>query len=115
MKFEITEVRPSCSNSKVSSDSVDLNSDDTEQVQRAASWTKRLTVGSTVCVECQALAMRSLLGYRCRGHGVMMKETRWAAVATTPGIGRCQGKWTLKSRQKNCQCASDSRQSFILI
>jgi len=105
MQFELTEVRPTCAKSTTSLSTVDQNIDET--------WTQRLVKGATICVECQSVAMHRKLGARCRGHGVMLKETRWSAVATT--TGGCHGKWVMKSREQGCQCASDSPQSFILI
>lgn len=106
MQFELTEVRPACSKlSQSSSPAGETAIDDL--------WTARLVKGATVCVECQALAMRSKLGGRCRGHGVMSKETRWSAVASS--VVGCHGKWTMRSRQQGCQCSSESGHSFILV
>jgi hypothetical protein len=102
MQFELTEVRPACSKSSSAGETA---MDDL--------WTAHLVKGATVCVECQGLAMRQQLGGRCRGHGVMSKETRWSAVASS--VVGCHGKWTMKSRQQGCQCASDSSVSFILV
>lgn len=120
MEFEITEVRPSCGKVSKLLAAVDLNSINSnkpDHVDLNRTWTERLAVskGSTVCVECQSVALRRTLGGRCRGHGVMAKETRWAAVATGSRSFGCNGKWKLKSRQENCQCDPDSRRSFILV
>ena len=102
MQFELTEVRRSCSRaSSVDGDAV------------AEDWPGRLRKGSSVCVECQSLAMRRRLGGRCRGHGVLRKVTRWTAVVA--GSTGCHGKWTLKSRQEACQCSAESPLSFILV
>jgi hypothetical protein len=46
--------------------------------------------------------MKKKLGGRCRGHGVLAKETRWDAV-TVPG---CRGRWVMKYRQEECQCGT---------
>jgi len=107
MQFELTQVRPACSKSSLTS----LSSEDGEKVDE--NWTQQLIEGATVCVECQSVAMRRKLGARCRGHGVLSKETRWSAIATT--TTGCHGKWVMKSRDQGCQCASDSLLSFILI
>ena len=107
MQFEVTDVRPACSTVSPVDDAADDDDDD--------AWTQRLAKGASVCVECQSLAMRRELGGRCKGHGVMSKETRWAAVATSSSTGRCHGKWVLKSRDQDCQCSSDSPLSFILV
>jgi len=74
-------------------------------------WTRVLTEGATVCVECQSVAMRSKLGGRCRGHGVLGRQTRWN-TATAPG---CTGLWTMKTKRRDCSCNPDSKFSFILI
>jgi hypothetical protein len=95
MQFEITDVKSTC-----------------RKLSTEKDWTWQLVRGAELCVECQALAMRRRLGGRCRGHGVLNKETRWAAVAAVAG---CHGKWTMKSRQDGCQCAADSPLSFILV
>jgi len=107
MQFELTEVRRSCSKA-----SAGRNKNEVDAV--AADWPSRLTMGSEVCVECQSLAMRRRLGGRCRGHGVLHKETRWVVVAASRTTG-CHGKWVLKSRQDACQCSPESPLSFILV
>jgi len=107
MQFELTEVRRSCTKASVGKSK-------NEVVSVAADWPSRLTKGAEVCVECQSLAMRRRLGGRCRGHGVLHKETRWVVVAAARTTG-CHGKWTLKSRQDACQCSSESPLSFILV
>lgn len=76
-----------------------------------ADWAPRMKEGSTVCVECQQLAMHRNLGVRCRGHGIYMRETRWNAV-TVPG---CHGEWVLKTRHEECRCKPDEELSFILL
>jgi len=76
-----------------------------------SSTCSQLTVGQTVCVECQPLAMKRELGARCRGHGVVGKQTRWSLVRK----GACRGKWVLKSRRYDCQCPVDSPLSYILV
>lgn len=103
MQFELTKVRHGCH------EATSANDENSNEI-----WTDRLVKGAKVCVECQSLAMRSDLGGRCRGHGVMSKETRWSVAAVSNSAG-CQGKWVMKSREDGCQCASDSPFSFILI
>jgi len=105
MQFELTAVRRSCSKSS----SVGRNKDEVD-----SGWPSRLTKGAEVCVECQSLAMRRRLGGRCRGHGVLHKETRWVVMAAARTTG-CHGKWVLKSRQDSCQCSPKSPLSYILV
>ncbi len=92
-EFEITSTRRSC------------------QSPLLAEWAPQLTRGSTVCVECQPLAMHRKLGVRCRGHGAFMRETRWSA-ATVPG---CHGQWMMKTRHEDCSCNKNKEESFILL
>lgn len=92
VKFELTEVQSPCNST-------------------SDKWSSALTNGSTVCVECQTLAMHKELGGRCLGQGVLLRETRWNAVLR-PG---CHGKWVMQSRQEDCRCDADSSASFILL
>ena len=94
-QFELTETRPSCLRSPL------------------VQWSKQLVKGATLCVECQALVMKDpqLGGGRCRGHGILNRETRWSAVAV-PG---CHGKWVMKSPHAECQCSPDEQLSFVLV
>lgn len=93
-EYELTDVRQSCQSSTSS-----------------APWTRPLVKGATICVECQPTAMRRKLGGRCRGHGVVGKQTRWNA-ATAQG---CDGQWTLKVTHRECRCNPNSPLSFIFI
>jgi len=71
-----------------------------------------LVRGARVCVECQPLGMNGAGGGgRCPGHGVLRRETRWAAVAV-PG---CRGKWIMVTPHANCRCPTDSNRSFVLV
>lgn len=45
--------------------------------------------GSRVCVRCESQAIRKALGYRCQGHGVVDRATRWSALSAA----HCHGKW----------------------
>lgn len=103
MEFELTSVRAACN--ATSEDGSDVTAADQPDQKR---W---LVKGSMVCVECQTSAMRKKLGSRCRGHGVLLKETRWNAV-TVPG---CRGRWVLKSRKEECVCSAESSSSYILV
>jgi len=95
-RYELTDVRPACQSAHVGGDS----------------WAARLTRGGVICVECQSMAMREDLGGRCRGHGVYLRETRWAAVAV-PG---CHGAWVMTSQREDCQCGGhDGTPAFILV
>jgi len=91
-KFEIMEARKPCSYSPYP-------------------WATKLSAGTTVCVECQQVAMKKRLGVRCHGHGVYLKQTRFNAV-TVPG---CHGKWVMTSRHEDCSCHKEADMSFILI
>lgn len=91
-KFELTEVQSPCNST-------------------SDKWSRALTNGTTVCVECQTLAMHKELGGRCLGQGVLLRETRWNAVLR-PG---CHGKWVMQSRQEDCRCDADNSASFILL
>ena len=104
MQFELSEVRRSCYKASMGRNKNEV----------VADWPSRLTKGAEVCVECQSLAMRRRLGGRCRGHGVLHKETRWVVMAAARTTG-CRGKWVLKSRQDACQCSAQSPLSFILV
>lgn len=54
-------------------------------------WTSVLKANTTVCVECQPVAMKKDIGLRCEGHGVYRGETRWNAV----DVPHCSGTWEL--------------------
>ncbi|XP_023715451.1 somatomedin-B and thrombospondin type-1 domain-containing protein [Cryptotermes secundus] len=48
-----------------------------------------LREGERVCVRCETQALRKNLGYRCAGHGVEDRATRWTALSAP----HCHGKW----------------------
>jgi len=96
MEFELTAVRSGCNVTGTPAE---------------ATFADHLVTGGTVCVECQPAAMKRQLGTRCRGHGVLRKQTRWKAV-TVPG---CRGRWVLKSRRDDCRCDVQNPTSFILV
>jgi hypothetical protein len=91
--FQLTETRPSCRKSPL------------------GEWPKLLVPGATVCVECQPMVMNGQLGGRCRGHGVLNRETRWDAVIV-PG---CHGKWIMTTAHETCQCNPEDPLSFVLV
>jgi len=82
-------------------------------------WTRRLTVGTVVCVECQQFAaLRGAGGGgvggsgRCAGEGVWGRETAWKAVS----VRRCHGKWRLVGRHVTpCQCDPRADNSFVFV
>lgn len=78
---------------------------------KSRQWSRQLTKGQTVCVECQGFAMKHKLGVRCKGHGVYLQETRWDAY-TIPG---CRGKWVMKTQHEECSCDPAHDMSFILV
>lgn len=93
-EYEVVDAKPGC-----------------QSRSSAAPWTRPLIKGAVACVECQSVAMRRRLGNRCRGHGVVGRQTRWNA-ATAPG---CSGRWTMTSARRQCRCNPDSQLSFIFI
>jgi len=93
-QYELVDAKPGC-----------------QSAASAAPWTRPLIAGAVACVECQSTAMRRRLGGRCRGHGVVGRQTRWNA-ATAPG---CSGRWTLTAARRRCRCDPRSQLSFIFI
>lgn len=80
--------------------------------------------GETVCVLCEAEALRKNLGYRCQGHGVVGLFTRWSSMSSP----HCHGKWvrappkpstpTNNNPQETCSaktCQATSEQRFIFV
>jgi len=98
-RYELTEVRPACH--KVGDGHKDQQ------------WTRNLTKGATLCVECQSMAMQSKIGGRCYGHGAYLRTTHWSAV-TAPG---CYGSWIMTSQREDCHCEAQEKGalSFILV
>jgi len=91
--FEVTDVHSACQKSEIV-------------------WTTVLKRGSTLCVECQPFSMKSDLGGRCMGHGLLNKVTPWKAT-TIPG---CHGRWTLiKAHQDNCECDPALDNNFVFV
>lgn len=58
--------------------------------------------GERVCVKCERQALRKDLGYRCAGHGVEDRATRWTALSAA----HCHGKWIRLEGGSSVQDAS---------
>jgi hypothetical protein len=102
--FELTDVHSTCRKmAKAADGSATRDSDE---------WLTRLVRGAQLCVECQSFAMQRQLGSRCRGHGVLNRQTAWKAV-TVPG---CHGKWKLVTQHtEQCSCNPLDRLSFTFV
>lgn len=74
-------------------------------------WAAQLRENTTVCVECQPVAMNRQVGMRCLGHGVFRHATTWKAV----DVHRCHGEWTLVKAHEPCTCEPEIQPSFIFI
>lgn len=88
--FEVTKVRKACEG---------ITNDDVNTL---------LVKGSRLCISCEEAAMRGHLGYRCNGHGVDNKPTRWTFVANP----RCHGRWTRLEVTDRCQ---NGKPDFIFV
>lgn len=94
-QFQVTDVHSTC-----------------RKMAKTSEWLTTVVKGATLCVECQSFAMQKELGGRCRGHGVLNRQTQWKAV-TVPG---CHGKWKLISAHtEQCDCDATSGLSFTLV
>ncbi|KAI1285642.1 Somatomedin-B and thrombospondin type-1 domain-containing protein [Halotydeus destructor] len=91
--FEVTKTRKGCEIA----------------LDNAASRT--LQVGSQVCVACQSAAWRKHLGYRCHGHGVDDRQTRWTSIAGN----NCHGRWVRQGAYEQCPCHADGHPDFIFV
>jgi hypothetical protein len=58
--------------------------------------------GERVCVKCETQALRKDLGYRCAGHGVEDRATRWTGLSAS----HCHGKWIRLDTGSSAQDAS---------
>lgn len=72
---------------------------------------RNLQQGSRVCVQCQDAAMRKHLGYRCHGHGVEGKITRWTSLAAH----NCHGRWIRREQYSVCPCHQSGYPDFIFV
>lgn len=71
-------------------------------------------LGEKVCVRCETEALHKSLGWRCQGHGVEGRVTRWSAL-TGP---HCHGKWLRVQTEPDRKCAAKSCQpnsAFIFV
>ncbi|XP_059178578.1 somatomedin-B and thrombospondin type-1 domain-containing protein-like [Physella acuta] len=78
-------------------------------------WAKVLKVNTSVCVECQPVAMNREVGMRCLGHGVFKTETAWKAV----DVPHCHGTWEMTDGHQPEVCKYDleheKKTSFIFL
>ncbi|RWS11239.1 somatomedin-B and thrombospondin type-1 domain-containing protein-like protein, partial [Dinothrombium tinctorium] len=72
---------------------------------------KKHSPGNRVCVICELAAMRKHLGYRCLGHGVDDRQTRWTLLSNPD----CHGRWIRRSHHNECPCHSDGHPDFIFV
>ncbi|RWS21843.1 uncharacterized protein B4U80_10872 [Leptotrombidium deliense] len=70
-----------------------------------------LAQGNQVCVACESSAMRKHLGYRCHGHGVDDRQTRWTSLS----VPDCHGRWIRKGHSRDCPCHRDGHPDFIFV
>lgn len=70
-----------------------------------------LIPGKRVCVSCESAAMRKHLGYRCHGHGIDDKSTRWTSVSSD----NCHGRWIRRGQFDTCPCNLDGMPDFIFV
>ncbi|XP_045465529.1 somatomedin-B and thrombospondin type-1 domain-containing protein [Harmonia axyridis] len=73
-----------------------------------------LKEGEHVCVRCESEALHESLGWRCQGHGVKGRITRWSALSAP----HCHGKWlrSVKETSEDCsveQCSSEKAFIFV--
>nr|XP_042903211.1 somatomedin-B and thrombospondin type-1 domain-containing protein isoform X2 [Parasteatoda tepidariorum] len=71
----------------------------------------KIEKGSMVCVSCETAAMRKHLGYRCQGHGVEHKSTRFAFLS----FPQCHGRWKKKETVEKCNCDEEGKANFIFV
>lgn len=93
-KFRVTKTHHGCENSE---------------------WANVLKVNTTVCIECQPVAMNRDIGMRCLGHGVYNHKTQWTAV----DVKHCHGEWMMIGQHEPQVCEYDiddeRRKNFIFI
>ncbi|XP_023211060.1 somatomedin-B and thrombospondin type-1 domain-containing protein-like [Centruroides sculpturatus] len=90
--FEVTKVRKACHHME-------------DEVSKV------MTKGSQICVTCEHAAMRKHLGYRCNGHGIHNKPTRWATLSNP----QCHGRWIRKEKIDQCPCHEGGKPDFIFV
>lgn len=74
-------------------------------------WALPLKENTTVCVECQPVAMNREIGMRCYGHGVYRQVTNWKAV----DVSHCHGEWEMVQEHRPCTCDAEIEPSYIFI
>lgn len=93
-QFRVTATRPGCEKSD---------------------WASVLHVNTTVCVECQPVAMNKEIGMRCHGHGVIHENTAWKAV----DVPHCHGTWEMISPHEDDHCRfsteDEHKRNFIFL
>ncbi|XP_044762960.1 somatomedin-B and thrombospondin type-1 domain-containing protein [Coccinella septempunctata] len=73
-----------------------------------------LEEGDQVCVRCESEALHESLGWRCQGHGVKGRITRWSALSAP----HCHGKWLRSVKEESEDCSLEkcsSEKSFIFV
>ncbi|CAL1537059.1 unnamed protein product [Lymnaea stagnalis] len=93
-KYQITSTHHGCENSE---------------------WASILKANTSVCVECQPVAMNREIGMRCLGHGVYNAETAWKAV----DVPHCHGTWIMTDGHQpetcNINVEDDNKRNFIFL
>ncbi|KAF4526856.1 hypothetical protein B566_EDAN013909 [Ephemera danica] len=63
-----------------------------------------------VCVLCEQQAQRKALGFRCPGHGVDDRATRWSLFSPV-----CRGKWVRVEANEDEDCPCDNGADYIFV
>ncbi|XP_076253898.1 somatomedin B and thrombospondin type 1 domain containing protein vexed [Rhynchophorus ferrugineus] len=61
-----------------------------------------LKEGERICVRCESEALHEDLGWRCQGHGVEGRVTRWSALSAP----HCHGKWLRAQPELDATCSA---------
>lgn len=73
-----------------------------------------LKEGERICVRCESEALRKNLGWRCQGHGVAGRITRWSALSAP----HCHGKWLRAQPNADRTCSAkpcNQESAFIFV
>ncbi|CAH1382175.1 unnamed protein product [Tenebrio molitor] len=73
-----------------------------------------LKEGERVCVRCESEALHQSLGWRCQGHGVQGRITRFSALSAP----HCHGKWLRAQAEVDRACTSTTckaESAFIFV
>nr|XP_023025528.1 uncharacterized protein LOC111513538 [Leptinotarsa decemlineata] len=65
---------------------------------------KTLKEGDRVCVRCESEALHENLEWRCQGHGVEGRVTRWSALSAP----HCHGKWLRAHSESDKTCSKNT-------